>query len=173
MAAVCNGERIFVDCGAGFDSGLVYSCGITDIDTYVAVKYTEKTAESIDYAAKRFGVGKIVLLDENCTFYDMLPSSCTIKVENEYVFGNLNCGITLDKNNIYLYRDMTLAAITSDGILPDDITPDVIVFRNTPVLSHKQTLTAKLYSTADLTYGDTVTIDILSSERIEVKEHES
>ena len=68
---------------------------------------------------------------------------------------------------------MTLAAITSDGILPDDITPDVIVFRNTPVLSHKQALTAKLYSTADLTYGDTVTIDVLSSERIEVKEHES
>ncbi len=173
VAAVCNGERIFVDCGAGFDSGFVYSCGITDIDTYVAVKYTAKTAESIDYAAKRFGVGKIVLLDENCTFYDMLPNSCTIKVENEYVFGNLNRGITLDKNNIYLYRDMTLAAITSDGILPDDITPDVIVFRNTPVLSHKQALTAKLYSTADLTYGDTVTIDVLSSERIEVKEHES
>lgn len=133
------------------------------------MKYTENTAESIDYAVKRFGVSKIILLDERCPFYDILPSTCTIKAESEYAFGNLHSGITLDKSNIYLYCDMALAAITANGAIPDDVTPDIIVFRNTPILSPQQILAVKLYSTADFTYGDTVTIDIISSERIEVK----
>jgi len=193
VIAVCDGVKIYIDYGAGFDDSFVYSRGITEIDMYVAAEITDDTLPDLEYAVNCFGVKKLMCLSEIPYQYgeplDEFSENHGVDIISDTVYtaGTPYKGVVIESGIVSLYVQNDVFMISQSGdIYPNTHIIGAVFGNSVNYLSNdKLKLIDRIYcddsiiidseakrSIEFLEYGSTVTAAVINGDRIEVKTDE-
>ncbi len=195
VVAICGGEKIFIDYGTGFDESFVYSCGITNIDTYVAAVFTHDIYSDLSYMIKCFGTKRLLTLSEIPPEYEQSIADFSdehrdfdIICDDIYMAGTPNKGLAIEREYTALYNQNEAFMISQGNGIKDNVHLAGAVFTSSAnyLLKDELLFIDRIYCSNNvksddetskyisyLEYGSIVKAVIKKDSKIEVKTNES